>query len=528
MGPKPMKEPDSPPRESGIAVDRVLFWATVLIILAWGVPLLAFPDASAAAIESVYNWIAYEIGVLYQWAVAAAIIVLAVIALGKYGHYRLGGEDAERAYPTFSWVSMLFCAGIGGGLVYWAPIEWAFYVDTPPFGLAPESPQALEWAATYGIFHWGVSAWALYAFGTIAIAYPYYQRKMPYLRLSTSLIGLFGRDVVNRPLGRAVDFVFILAMVGGTATSLGLATPMVGACVSVLLGIGESFVIDVGVITISVALFATSVYLGIDKGIRRFSEINAIAAIIFALYVLLTGPTGFVLKLGTNSIGLMIQEFVRLNTWTDPILATRFVEDWSIFYWAWWLAYAPYVGLFVTRISRGRTLREVIGGMLLFGTLGCALFYVCVGNTAQWMDTSGALPIREVLHADGPESAIAQFIAALDLYPLPLIAYIALSFIFVATTYDSASYAIAASATKRLAHGQNPQRWHRVFWAFAIAVLPISVIFVGGLPAAKSATLVVSLPLLIIGVAMAVSLFRLLREDRPQVGGSSGTASKGS
>ena len=334
--------------------------------------------------------------------------------------------------------------------------------------------------------------------------------------------------MVNRPLGRAVDFVFILAMVGGTATSLGLATPMVGACVSVLLGIGESFVIDVGVITISVALFATSVYLGIDKGIRRFSEINAIAAIIFALYVLLTGPTGFVLKLGTNSFGLMIQEFVRLNTWTDPILATRFVEDWSIFYWAWWLAYAPYVGLFVTRISRGRTLREVIGGMLLYGTLGCTLFYVCIGNTAQWMDTSGALPIREVLHTDGPESAIAQFIAALDLFPLPLIAYIALSFIFVATTYDSASYAIAASATKRLTHGQNPQRWHRVFWAFAIAVLPISVIFVGGLPAAKSATLVVSLPLLIIGVAMAVSLFRLLREDRPQVGGSSGTASKGS
>ena len=156
MGSKPMKEPDSTPRESGITVDRVLFWATILIILAWGVPLLAFPDASAAAIESVYNWIAYEIGVLYQWAVAAAIIVLAVIALGKYGHYRLGGEDAERAYPTFSWVSMLFCAGIGGGLVYWAPIEWAFYVDTPPFGLAPESPQALEWAATYGIFHWGV------------------------------------------------------------------------------------------------------------------------------------------------------------------------------------------------------------------------------------------------------------------------------------------------------------------------------------------------------------------------------------
>ena len=242
--------------------------------------------------------------------------------------------------------------------------------------------------------------------------------------------------------------------------------------------------------------------------------------------MLLTGPTGFALKLGTNSLGLVIQEFVRLNTWTDPIMATRFVEDWSIFYWAWWLAYAPFVGLFVTRISRGRTLREVIGGMLLYGTLGCTLFYVCIGNTAQWMDTNGALAIRDVLHTQGPETAIAQFIAALKLFPLPLIAYIALSFIFIATTYDSASYAIAASATKGLTQGRNPQRWHRVFWAFAIAVLPVSLIFVGGLPAAKSATLVVSLPLLVIGVAMAVSLFRLLREDRGQVSPKSELGSK--
>ena len=504
---------------SPIKVDRVLFWATVAVILAWGVPLLAFPQASADVIERVYQWIAQEIGVVYQWAVLAAIVVLAVIAFSGYGAYRLGGRGSKKDYSTFSWVSMLFCAGIGGGLVYWAPIEWAFYVDTPPFGLAPGSAEALEWAGAYGIFHWGVSAWALYAFGTVAIAYPYYQRKMPYLRLSTSLIGLFDRNFAERPLGRAVDFVFILAMIGGTATSLSLATPMVGACVSALIGVEEAFAIDIGVIAISVALFATSVYLGIDKGIKRFSEINAIAAIIFALYVLITGPTGFALKLGTNSLGLMIQEFVRMNTWTDPIRASNFVEDWSIFYWAWWLAYAPYVGLFVTRISRGRTLRQVIGGMLLFGTLGCALFYICIGNTAQWMDTSGVLAMRETMASQGPETAIAAFIAAIRPFPLPLLAYIALSFIFIATTYDSASYAIAASATKRLTAGLNPQRWHRVFWAFAIAVLPIALIFVGGLDAAKSATLVVSLPLLVIGVAMAVSLFRLLREDRAGVGG---------
>lgn len=521
-----MSDSESRARTPTVQVDRVLFWAMVAVILAWGTFLLGFSEFAGEAVEKTYAWIAREVGVVYQWAVAAAIVVLAVIAFGRYGGYRLGGKDAPFAYSTFSWAAMLFCTGIGGGLLYWAPIEWAFYVDSPPFGLQPGSADALEWAPAYAFFHWGVSAWALYALATVAIAYPYYQRKVAYLRLSTSLVGLLGHDVSSRPVGRVVDFVFVVAMVGGTATSLSLATPMVGACISALFGIGETFAIDVGVIAISVALFATSVYLGIDKGIKRFSEINAIAAIIFALYVLLTGPTAFALKLGTSSFGLMIQEFVRMNTWTDPILSSNFIEDWTVFYWAWWLAYAPFVGLFVTRISRGRSLRQVIGGMLLYGTLGCALFFVCIGNTAQWMDTSGALSIREILAAEGPDTAIAGFLSALKPFPLPMLAYVGLTFIFIATTYDSASYAIAASATKGLTAGLNPHRWHRVFWALAIVVLPIGLIFVGGLPAAKSASLVVSLPLLIIGVAMVASLFRLLREDRAGAGGGSGSAAK--
>ena len=519
-----MSDSESRVRAPTVQIDRVLFWAMVAVIVAWGVFLLGFSEFAGEAVEKTYTWIAREVGVVYQWAVAAATVVLAVIALGRYGGYRLGGKDAPFAYSTFSWAAMLFCTGIGGGLLYWAPIEWAFYVDTPPFGVQPGSAEALEWAPAYAFFHWGVSAWALYALATVAIAYPYYQRKVAYLRLSTSLVGLLGHDVSSRPVGRVVDFIFVVAMVGGTATSLSLATPMVGACVSALFGIGETFAIDVGVIVISVALFATSVYLGIDKGIKRFSEINAIAAIIFALYVLLTGPTAFALKLGTSSFGLMIQEFVRMSTWTDPILSSNFIEDWTVFYWAWWLAYAPFVGLFVTRISRGRSLRQVIGGMLLYGTLGCALFFVCIGNTAQWMDTTGALPIREILAADGPETAIAGFLSSLKPFPLPMLAYVALTFIFIATTYDSASYAIAASATRGLTAGLNPDRWHRVFWALAIVVLPIGLIFVGGLPAAKSASLVVSLPLLVIGVAMTASLFRLLREDRAEIEGGSGPA----
>ncbi len=498
---------------TGPQIDKVLFIASAGLIGVACIPLVIAPEQASVAVSDIYNFIATNFGIGYQWITLATAVVLLVLALGKHGHRRLGGADARPAYSDVSWMGMLFCAGIGGGLLYWSPIEWAFYLNDPPFGLDSGSPEAREWAATYGIFHWGFSAWCLYCLPTVAIAYPYYQRNIPHLRLSTSLVGLAGDDVVHRPLGRAVDFIFIIALVGGAGTSLGLATPMIAACIGALFNIAESGTLDMAVAFVSVMLFALSVYLGLDKGIKRFSDVNVAIAALFAGFVLLAGPTLFSLKLGTNSLGLMIQEFVRLNTWTDPVLESGFIEDWSIFYWAWWLAYGPYVGICVTRISRGRTLKQLIFGMVGFGTLGCALFYITIGNTAMWMDMQGTVAVREMVAAEQADTAIAAIVQALPLQPLPLIAFVVMAFIFVATTYDSASYSIAAAATRRLPAGANPVRWHRVFWAFALMVLPLALMLVGGLRAVQSAVLVVSLPVMAILVAMTIALFIELRRE---------------
>jgi BCCT family betaine/carnitine transporter len=310
-----------------------------------------------------------------------------------------------------------------------------------------------------------------------------------------------------------VDFLFIIALVGGTGTSLALTTPMVAACASKLLGVPESFWLDLAAFAASVALIATSVYLGLDRGIKRLSDINVGLAGLFLLFVLLAGPTFFLLKLGTNSIGLILQNFIRMNTWTEPIRHSHFVENWTIFYWAWWIAYGPFMGLFVTRISRGRTLKQLILSMVGFGALGCAAFYIVMGNTAMWMDMRGMVPVQALVAAGRANDAIAQVMAALPWQPMPLVAFIVMALVFAATTYDSASYAIASAATRYLAAGANPHRWHRVFWAFALAVLPITLIIVGGLHAILSAVLVASLPLLIIGVAMIVALFKSLRAE---------------
>ena len=493
-----------------VTLDRPVFLISLVCVVGAAVPMILYPDAAGALVDAIYAWIASTLGLLYHWATIFATVFLAWLAFSRHGK-RVLGDGAKPEYGTVSWVGMLFCAGIGSGLLYWSTAEWASYMDQPPFGVAPGTAEAQEWAATYGIFHWGLSAWCLYCLPTVAIAWPYYRYRLPYLRLSGALTGLFGRDFSTRPWGRLVDLLFIVALIGGTGTSLGLATPMLGAVAGELFGIEPSFALTLVIAGVCVALFAVSVYLGLERGIRRLSNLNLALAGVFLVWVLVTGPAIFALELGTSAIGLMFQEFVRMNTWTDPILETGFTEDWTVFYWAWWIAYGPFMGLFVTKISRGRTLRAVIFGMIGFGSLGCAVFYVIWGNSVMWMDLNQDIGFLELVRNGETAQAIAMAVGGLAGQPLPLAIFLVLGLVFVATTYDSASYAIAASATRNLMPGTHPSRAHRVFWAFALALLPIALVVIGTLNAARSATLVVSLPLLAVGVLMVVSLLRALR-----------------
>ena len=235
----------------------------------------------------------------------------------------------------------------------------------------------------------------------------------------------------------------------------------------------------------------------------------------------MVGPTIFLVQTGLNSVGIILQNFVRMNFWTDPFTESGFIENWTVFYWAWWVAFAPYVGMFITRISRGRTIREVITGMLIFGSLGCWVFYMVFGNYSLSLQLSGEVDFVTITNSIGGDAAI---VAALETLPLPTLvitAFAVMSIIFAATTYDSASYTLASGATLHLRAGDDPARWHRVFWAFALAVMPITLLFIGkfaGNPGAalrvlQVCLLVASLPILAVGIASTVSLLRSLRAD---------------
>jgi len=288
---------------------------------------------------------------------------------------------------------------------------------------------------------------------------------------------------------------------------------MIAACAAWLFGIQTSFELEVIIMGVCVGLFVLSVWLGLKKGIKRLSDINMYLALGLLLFILLVGPTVFLLKTSLNGLGMMTQNFLRMNFWTDPFTKSGFVESWTIFYWAWWIAFAPYVGLFITRISRGRTIRQVITGMLIYGSLGSWIFYMIIGNYALFLQISGQLDFVNIMNSVSGNAAIVATLETLPIAPLVIGVFAVVSIVFAATTYDSASYSLASGATLHLVAGDDPARWHRVFWAFALAVLPIALMFIGGLKTMQVVLLIVSLPILVVGVLMSVSLVKSLQAD---------------
>ena len=494
-------------------IDWPSFAICALILVGASIPLFIYPDASEAALESLYGYIASELGALYLLASIATIGFLVWLGLSRYGSAKLGEPDELPEFREISWVGMLFCAGVGAGLLYWCATEWAFYYDAPPFGAEPRSVEAQEWASTYGLFHWGFTAWAFYCLPAIAIAYPYYRKRLDVLRFSVSCHWfLKGND--HGPMARAIDFLFMIALLGGAASSLGFSTPMIAACIGWLFGIEVSDTLEISVVVLCMVLFAISVWLGLKKGIKRLSDINVILAFGLLLFILVVGPTAFLLKTSLNSVGLMADNFLRMSFWTDPFTDSGFVESWTIFYWAWWIAFAPYVGLFVTRISRGRTIRQVIFGMLLWGSLGSWLFYMVMGNYAMFLELSGQLDFTGIMNSVNGSAAIVAMLQELPLAAIVVAVFSLISIIFAATTYDSASYTLASSATLHLKAGDDPARWHRVFWAFALGLMPVALMLLqGNLRPIQVILLIVSLPILCVGMVMSVSLVRTLKAD---------------
>ncbi len=494
-------------------VDPFIFWTSIFAIAIVTVLLVINRSTAEPYLDNLMSSITFKMDWAFQFLTFGLFIILVWLAFSRYGNIKLGEGKPE--FSTFSWGTMLFTAGMGTSIMYWSMIEPITYFSGPPFGVEAEGKEAAEWALTYGLFHWGISAWSLYAFPAVVIAYTYFVKKRPSLKMSVALSGALGK-YADGWIGKLVDILVIWSLVGGLGTSLGLGVPMVSAVVASILGIEQTLTLDAIIVICITIIYSASAFIGLHKGIRRLSDINVYLALALAIFVFIAGPTLFILTYFTNSFGMMIQNFAMMSFYTDPIAQSGFPQGWTVFYWAWFAATAPFMGLFVARISRGRTIRQLIVHMLLWGSIGGWIYFGVFGGYSMNLQLQDILPLNEILNTSGGPATVVEILNTLPLSAIVLPFFVILALIFLSTSMDSATYILSAIATKELKEGQEPARWHRMVWGSILAIISISLLLVGGLRVVQTSAVVVSVPIYIFYLLLIVSLLKWLKQDFPK------------
>lgn len=484
-------------------------------MLGFVAPFVVAPGVAEHQLGRVLGVLESDFGWLYIWFVAGLFVLLIWLAFSRYGHIRLGRPGDRPEFSTTAWLAMIFTAAIGGGIMYWGIIEWVHYYVDPPYQLPARGVEAAEWSATYPLFHWGFTAWAVFCVPSLALAYSYHVRRARTLRLSEACRGVLGDRVESWP-GRLIDVVFILGMLGAAGTSLGLAVPTISAGLARMLGLESGVLLQVAVIALWTLLFGASVFLGLQHGLRRLANANLYLAGLLGVLVLVLGPTVFIIDTFTNSAGTLLQNFVHMSFYTDPAGDSGFEETWTVFYWGWWISYGPFVGLFCAKISKGRTVRQMILGMCGFGSLGCWLSFTILGNSGLAYELQGRAPIADTLES---QDAVAAIFVTLEAFPLSGVItalFLTLLLIFLATTLDSSAYIMGAVTSRDLPNEVEPSRFNRVLWATVLATVAIAVLQAGGIEALQSLSVITAFPLIAILTLVAISLVRWLRQHDQQ------------
>ena len=497
------------PARAGL--DRVVFGVTAAIavtFLVWGF-VSTFTLASASS--DALGWTMTNTGWLFVLTASGFVVFVLWLALSRFGNIPLGRDDEEPEFRTVSWVAMMFSAGMGIGLMFYGVSEPLTHYVTPPPGTGAEgNPQAVQHAMATTLFHWTLHPWAIYAVVGLAIAYGVYRKGRLQL-ISSAFEPLLGRHA-NGGWGRVIEMLAIFATLFGSAASLGLGALQIRSGLEIVGGIGQvGNSILVGIIAVLTVAFVLSAVSGVAKGIQWLSNINMVLAIGLAAFVFVLGPTVFILNLVPTSIGSYVQELPMMaaRTGAEGSETSTWLQSWTVFYWAWWLSWTPFVGMFIERISRRRKIRQFVTGVLLVPSLVSLVWFCIFGGAAIDLQRSGT----DLAGASGVES---QLFGTLDAYPLATLAsvvVIALVAIFFVSGADAASIVMGTLSERGT---QEPSRATVVFWGVATGAVAAVMLLVGGneaLTGLQTITIVAALPFVVVMVGLAVSLVKDLRTD---------------
>jgi choline/glycine/proline betaine transport protein len=505
----PSLEPVEPAtvQKPRIAINPPVFIASAtLTLLIVGLTVL-MPEPASALFAAVQAWVVDRAGWFYVLAVAGFLVFVVALAASGFGRIRLGPDHSRPDYSYTSWFAMLFSAGMGIGLMFFGVAEPLMHYANPPTGDAATAEAARQ-AMRITFFHWGVHAWAIYAVVALSLAYFSFRHRLP-LTIRSSLYPLIG-ERIHGPIGHAVDTFAVLGTLFGVATSLGFGVIQVNTGLNYLFDVPVGAGVQMALIA-GITLIATgSVAAGLDSGIRRVSEFNMILAAALLLFVLLAGPTVFLLQTLVQNTGMYLSNLFSMTFNLYAYEPSGWVGGWTLFYWGWWIAWSPFVGMFIARISRGRTIREFVVGVLLV-PLGFTFMWMTFfgGSALHLVMVDGAQALSDAVAAD-TSVALFKFFEYLPLSTLASLLATVLVVTFFVTSSDSGSLVV-----DMLTSGGRDDApvWQRVFWALLEGAVAAVLLAAGGLAALQSATIASALPFTVVMVLMAWGLLRALRVD---------------
>ncbi|WP_115512007.1 BCCT family transporter [Xanthomonas arboricola] len=496
--------PSTPVRQRILPQVFIPTAAIVLLLLALSIFV---PEKATTWFTAAKNWTANDAGWFTILSVAGFLVFVVGVAISGYGRIKLGPDHSRPDYSYASWFAMLFAAGMGIGLMFFGVAEPIMHYATPPTG-TPESAEAARQAMRITFFHWGVHAWAIYAVVALALAYFAYRHNLP-LRVRSALYPLIG-ERIHGPIGHAVDTFAALGTIFGLATSLGLGVMQINSGLNYLFGLEVSTLVQVSLIGIIILVATGSVVAGLDSGVRRLSEINMIMAVALLAFVLVCGPTVHLMQAFVQNTGMYASQLFSMTFNLYAYEPSGWLGGWTLFYWGWWIAWSPFVGMFIARISRGRTVREFVVGVLLVPIGFTFLWMTIYGNSALFMVRSEG--VQELVKAVSDDSSMALFEF---LRPLPLTMFtsslaVVLVALFFVTSADSGALVIDMLTSK--GEEESPV-WQRIFWALLVGGIAVALLIAGGLESLQAATIASALPFTIVMILMCWGLLKAMHLD---------------
>ncbi|MBK1731856.1 BCCT family transporter [Thiococcus pfennigii] len=493
------------------AMQPTVFLGSACLVLGFVGLGVGWPDLAQRVFQAIQSGIIEHFGWLYVLGASALLVFVLVILFSRFRDIRLGGLDAEPEFSYLSWFAMMFSAGMGTGLVYWGVAEPMMHWTEPPF--APASGEGeIRQAMRLSFFHWGLHPWGVYIVFGLSLAYFHFRHDLP-LAPRSLLYPVIGQRIYG-PIGHAVDILATVGTLFGVATSLGLGAMQINAGIARLVDIPQGEMVQVAIIALITLVATISVVSGVHKGIRRLSQLNIALAALLLAFVFVAGPTVHLLEILISATGDYLQHLLGMSLWLDLRADSHWQADWTLFYWSWWISWSPFVGVFVARISRGRTIGEFILAVLLVPVLVTFVWLAVFGGTGLSQEVSGASRIAESV-SENPSDGLYAMLQQLPLPTVTAVLATLLVVIFFVTSSDSGS--LVDDMVTSGGH-PNPPRAQRVFWAVSEGTVAATLLLSGGLQALRTASLTSGLPMTVFLLIAAWGLLKALRVDAAEDG----------